>query len=404
MSPLFRRENKLISSIDQLDDLIAKREESQSKWQSAIRAVYQKIDGASTDEIKQTQQRLADMIRKTPLMLASILAVTSGAFIEKGADPDIPAEAVFQRMIEALKLATDFGNACLEKAKEQHTRGGSGDESDMVDYENNMLNVEECVEEQGKALAESMMKEALGWQALETFTMAALAIATRSAQQRNRVRADAEFMSALQQCPAESTLQNLRIALNLLENEEIIVLHPEQQRGYRIRINNIGINFELHTLLAGALIGDPAQGWLAGKKPDPRVVAAAKDSPFPAPGEPHYEQFPKAEGAFNLWNWQGLQPDGRLPDVHFQNGRAYSKYWIWNEGQPADIEPFEGTRVILLGPPPYNRSWNAGRFFRHINAELEVLEQLPEQQVKEWLTRIATAVQAEHHQGMSSGE
>lgn len=396
MSPLFRRDNNLISSIDQLDDFIAKREESQSKWHNAIRAVYQKIDGARPDEIKQAQQRLADMIRKTPLMLASILAVTSGAFIEKGADPDIPAEAVFQRTLEALRLATDFGKACLEKAKEQ---AASGNEE-----ENNELNIEECVEEQGKTLAESMMKEALGWQALQQFAMATIAIATHSAQQRNRVRADAEFMVALRECPADSTLECLRTALNILENEEIIVLHPEQQHGYRIRINNIGLNFELHTLLAGALIGDPAQGWLAGKKPDPRVVAAAKDSPFPAPGEPHYEQFPKAEGVFNLWNWQGLQPDGRLPDVHFQNGRAYSKYWIWNEGQPADIEPFEGTRVVLLGPPPYNRSWNTGRFFRQINAELEVLEKMSEQQVKEWLTRIATAVQAENHQGISSGE
>ncbi|GCE29808.1 hypothetical protein KDA_52920 [Dictyobacter alpinus] len=165
------------------------------------------------------------------------------------------------------------------------------------------------------------------------------------------------------------------------------MLHPESLHWYHIRISNIGLNFELHTLLADALIGDPKRGWLAGTRPDPRVVAAAKDGPFPLRDDHDYQNFPHAEGSFNLWNWRGLQPDGRLP-----SGFEKREQWIGNEGQPAEIEPFEGTRIILLGPLHYAQSWNAGRYFPQLKGELEVLEKLSEQQARQWLSGIATVV------------
>jgi hypothetical protein len=96
--------------------------------------------------------------------------------------------------------------------------------------------------------------------------------------------------------------------------------------------------------------------------------------------------FPPAVGAFNLWNWQGLLPDGSLP-----TGLNGKEHWIWNEGVPADVAPFEGQRVVLLGPSPYARTWNAGRFFPAMKGELEVLEILAPAQVQDWLSRIAAA-------------
>jgi len=385
MSPFFRRGTSLAKVVDRLAELIEKHEENGSTWQRAVEAVCKEAERATPEEVKQAQQRMAEMILEIPLTLASLFALGSGAIIEKGADVEIPAKAIFERTYEALMLATQFGKACLEQAKEHHAEDNQEDDSAN---ENDELEIEASVEEYGSSLTKKMVEEAGGWQALGSLSTAALAIVTRSSHQRTLVRSNAEFMKALQECPADSTLHCLRVALNLLENEKVIVLHPQLQRGYHIRINNLGLNFELHTLLADALIGDPAQGWLPGQRPDPRVVAAAKDGPFPMPGDRKSKHFPAAEGAFNLWNWRGLQPDGRLPD-----GYDHREQWIWNEGQPADIEPFEGTRIILLGPPPYRRHWNAGRFFPQINGELEVLEKLPEEQVRQWLTRITTAVE-----------
>jgi len=39
--------------------------------------------------------------------------------------------------------------------------------------------------------------------------------------------------------------------LAVRDAEELLVLHPGQGRGYRVRAGGIGDNFQLHTLLAG---------------------------------------------------------------------------------------------------------------------------------------------------------
>ena len=76
-------------------------------------------------------------------------------------------------------------------------------------------------------------------------------------------------------------------------------------------------------------------------------VAAARDGTV-------REDDPPARGAFHLWPWRGLT----LADL-----MSGSAHWIGNEGAPADIPPFEGMQIVLLGPPPYERSWNPGRKF-----------------------------------------
>ena len=84
-------------------------------------------------------------------------------------------------------------------------------------------------------------------------------------------------------------------------------------------------------------------------------------------------------------NWTGLQPDGTLIDGLAQDA---ADHWIWNEGCPADIVPFEGRRIVLLGPSPYSRHWRAGRQFSGMTGELEVERTLPAADVKAWLTRL----------------
>jgi len=95
---------------------------------------------------------------------------------------------------------------------------------------------------------------------------------------------------------------------------------------------------------------------------------------------------PTLTGAFNLWNWTGLQADGTLP----KPGSA-SDHWIWNEGVPADIVPFEGQRVVILGPPPYSRSWRGGLIFNGMIPELVVTEKLTKDEVRSWFRKLAAA-------------
>jgi hypothetical protein len=74
-------------------------------------------------------------------------------------------------------------------------------------------------------------------------------------------------------------------------------------------ISGIGDNFQLHTLLAATLIGDPARGLIPGTPPHPAWFAAATDGEMAPPGG--------IRGQFNLVDATGE--------------------WIWNEGRPADI-------------------------------------------------------------------
>jgi hypothetical protein len=91
---------------------------------------------------------------------------------------------------------------------------------------------------------------------------------------------------------------------------------------------------------------------------------------------------------WNLYTWQAIQADHTLPDPNDSGG---SKHWIWNEGVPADIPVFHGYRVILLGPASYPRSWQSQRVFGKLQAELRCEQKLTQEEVVQWLVRMAAA-------------
>lgn len=140
--------------------------------------------------------------------------------------------------------------------------------------------------------------------------------------------------------------------------DPLTVLHRPTGRGYRVVISGIGDNFQLHTLLAARLIGDEARGFLPGERPSAVEIAAATDGPDLTPAD-------GITGVFNLVD--------RFGD------------WIWNEGRPADIPRLEGERVVVLDPPPYLRSWNAGRVYPLMRPSLEVQRVLAAGEAERWL-------------------
>ena len=369
----------LSESVDHLMAVIEARSPDVPALQEAVRTIVQQSEQATQQERETALEHMTVLFSQVKLYPpAAIIALGCGALIEQGADPAIASAAILERTQEALQQAPAFGLACQNEA------GRHPGESDPQD-------IEACVNQYGQQLIQEMPEEARAWFALQPICTAALAVLMRLPYMRASISQDPTFLAALAECPATySSIDCVRDVLAVLDQEEVIVLHPALQRGYHIRISGIGTNFQLHTLLADALIGDPTQGWLPGKRPDLRVAAAAKNGPFPMPGEDDSD-FPSAEGAFNLWKWQGLQLGGTL-----REGQRNSQHWIWNEGKPGDIALFEGRRVILLGPPPYARWWNAGRFFPGMHGELEVLEHLSQTQVQEWLTsRFASRVPIE---------
>ena len=306
--------------------------------------------------------RLADLIVAAEPDRAAVVAVTCGFLVERGDDPLIALAPILDRLPAVLAGARDFADACRDAAKAspvQAEEDGGGD----------------VIEAYGERVAAARPREARDWIAVEGLALGAIAMLSRSPEGRHAARGREALLGHAQALAGDHGRAGfLAKMLQVLDDEELLVLHPGSGQGYRVVIRGVADNFQLHILLADALIGDAPKGWIPGKRPDPRIVAAAKDHPVdPSAGV--------AEGAFNLVGWRGLRPDKSLADDH--------AHWIWNEGIPADIPPFEGVRTILLGPPPYHRSWNAGRIFSGMPGELRVAEVLDPATARGWLGRIA---------------
>ena len=155
------------------------------------------------------------------------------------------------------------------------------------------------------------------------------------------------------------------------------VIHPEQRRGYRLLAEGVRNNFHLFTLLQGALIGDPAAGWLAGPEPNRELVDFAR-------GRAEHPQADSDQAVWTFSNWPAWL------------GREVSQlpgYWIWGEGSPRDILPFRGMPTVLLSPLAIGgRSWGIG-FCSPLHgahrAELRIVRHLDSAEVERLLAAIA---------------
>ena len=178
----------------------------------------------------------------------------------------------------------------------------------------------------------------------------------------------------------------LRLLLSVLDEEPLLVLHFPSRRGFRTRISGISSNFQLHTLLADALIERSRLRQFfsrAGKElgrpaPHPDVVAVCDGSGPQTIDRP-------SEGVWNLYQWRAIDATGNLPL------KVDPKLWIWGEGIPTDIERFGDSRVLILGPPAYAREWNTAREFAGLHASVRVEAPLTDSESKEWLRRFAGA-------------
>ncbi len=342
----------------------------QGLWRAATAA-----DAAARDR---TLTQLGELIATRDPRTAAKLSLFSGGLVEGGANPTLALGAILRRLPDVLISAKGFVDACAAAEKEAAPEGKKRDP----------------IAQHGKAVGERLPQESAAWDALEELCLGAIAMLSRAPQARKQVRTDADLLAKA----AAIRWQHGRVdflwkMLQVLDDEELIVLEPKLKLGYRVKIVGIADNFQLHTLLAGTVVGKAEDGWIPGivgtdnekEEPgrplNPAVVAIARDQPWG-------KKAPGVWSRLNLWTWQGLQPDGTLSDPAL---KGVQKDWVWNEGIPADIPPFEGVRVVLIGPSSYVRTWNGIRMFPGMAGDLRVLEKLDAAQVASWLQRIAAA-------------
>lgn len=306
----------------------------------AFALMQQMFGSAGDDEFRQAAPRLAAVLGEVPAGPRSVAAVIVGACVERGADPLPCAPAVFAVVRDAFESAAVF---C-----ERWVLDGDGE---LPDPGQNEL-TDEIIDLSG-------FDAAIAWWTLQQFQMAALAL-LNSREVRQQIDGKGDLLALVERADdaTEGAFKGLSYALRVLDDEPLIVLHRETRTGYALRITGIGDNFQLHTLLAGALIDGL---YVPGEGPSAEAVAVCRGAEGQAP----------TTGSFNL-----VAPDGG---------------WVWNEGTPSDIPLVDGVRLLVLDPPPYERGWPAGRYFPNMPGDLVLERVLGAQESAGWFARVADA-------------
>jgi hypothetical protein len=362
---------------------------------------------ARAEEREAALSRLIISLEHSHPQVAGLAAITGGALVEQGASPLTLGKALVERVPGILGDALRFTDRCVaELGLDQPSEEGEAEDDGDED--------EGSVRVAGKAIPEEVVERVFAddpvsvqaYGALDSWCYPAIACLTREPTLREAARQNPAFAEAairLNNLAESGGLSFLSKLLLVLDDEPLLVLHPESKKGFRCRMGGIADNFQLHTLLMDTLIApEPGGGrgfmakllgrggetmsglpdGLRGRRPDPASVAVAR-------GEGPQEGHGSVVGAWNLYNWTAVDPGSGM----FGDGPlAGMGHWIWNEGVPADITPFEGLRIVLLGAPAYERSWNSVRLFDALPAYVRVEEMLTPQGVEEWLARLAAAI------------
>ncbi|MEU2429981.1 hypothetical protein ABZ611_10755 [Streptomyces sp. NPDC007861] len=302
-----------------------------------LHAVYAK---AGDGEFREAGPRLAALLDDVPQGPRAMAAVITGACVERGADAAACAPGVLAGAQEAFAAAEAF---CARWAE---TGGG-----ELPDPENDALDDE--------VVARTGYEQAIGWWTLPQWEMASVAVLNAKAV-RQGSGGKAGLLARVERVAEASghEFKCLAYALRVLDDEPLVVLHRESGTGYAMRMSGLGDNFQLHTLLAGALI---AGGQVSGDAPSAREIAVCRDAPGQTP----------TTGVFNL-----VGADGG---------------WIWNEGTPSDIAVVDGVRLLVLDPPPYQRGWPAGRLFPGMHGDLVLERVLDAREAADWFAKVAPA-------------
>lgn len=342
-------------------------------WPAAHAALHAAMQHLTPEDAVVAAPRLAALAPRFGVGLGSMFAIYAGCCVELGAPKAECAPAILAGARDAVEAAADFRRRWAAAGFDPEELPDPDGEPDYGLLERlSAVGEDDPDAEEGDEVLDGLEAPDTGnpentvraieaWWSLEQWVTAALAVLADAGVRASLANPDG-FVEAVRDLEDERPdLRCLSSALLLLEEEPVIVLHRPTGTGYQVRISGVGDNFQLHTLLAHALIGG---GHIPGDAPEASWVAAATDAALTP--ELAAEQ---VVGAFNL-----VGPDGG---------------WIWNEGTPSDIPVVEGSRLLVLDPPPYKRSWNNVRFFPMIPGSLRLERVLGAEEAERWFALVS---------------
>lgn len=332
---------------------------SKEQFQAVAQELLEALPGTTAVEVDAVIAAMAEGIDVADPARASLVGLICGGLVERGGSPAGLAGPLIRRLGSILPQA----------------RGLLAAASATVPTE-----AEDAAEKIEAALARltaKMPAEAAAWSLLEQLFAPAYALFCHLPDARRRAAGLLPDLDALAGVhPRAHWLGRL---IRVLDNEPYLAIEPATASGIQGRMSGISENFQLNVLLMDVF---PQRGWFAKRRVSKTAASIAR-------GIGPQQTNEVLHGTWNLYTRRALQSDGTLPDPMQGAQGDVRKSWIWNEGVPADIPPFDGFRIILLGPPAYDRTWSAQRDFATLPAVLTVERQLSPTDVSQWLTRMA---------------
>jgi hypothetical protein len=289
---------------------------------------------------------------------AGVLAVQLGGLVEHGQDPGKLGEAMVARLPGDLAAARRFVVRLAE-------RDGTADPAHAAPT---ALQAAASVEPLGAA----------AWAALVMLVPAAMAAWTRHPASRRVAARDHQLVedaSSLSHCsPYGYYIAEL---LSAADGVELVVLSPEQRKGFVVELEVVRNIAHLQALLEDALVGDPADGWLDGPPIDPDIAAIARS-----------ERMIAREQSYAIhWNLQHRDGIRERPGIPNIPGISATLPF---EAKVGDLPPVNGRGVVLMRPAgPIKRGCGAGSFFAPIHdalrSRVHVRQVLDASEVDRWL-------------------
>ena len=303
----------------------------------------------------------------------ALLAITCGGLVEGGASALPTGTLLLQHVPKVLMAASRFINATLNRLPEDYEPDEELPEEELQAVGETMVPIELV-----RAQARRDPEGGAAFASVELWALPLIACLTRDRDLRAIARGTRKLNKRAY--AAVGYRGFLTIALDILDDEPLIVLHPSTEQGFELTISGVCSNFDLHVLLADRIGREGEQGPADGVP----VTRPSADAVRSAEGHDVGSK-PPVIGAWNLYDWRGIGPGGALPDP------SDSEFWIWNEGRPSDIPRLEEHRIVVLGPPAYERNWRATRTFAGLRASMTVDRVMSPEEVRAWIDRIGAA-------------
>lgn len=314
---------------------------------------------AGPEALAATLDALADDIgRDSPTLPSS--ALLAGALVERGGPVAGVAAALLPKLGAWVERSVSALELVLASQPAPEREDDLGDDGDLAWVD-------------AQLLADPTQPH---WHLLHELRAPCAALLGASPEWRHRLASLLPALTVLE--PYHEGAAWLRRLLAVLDDEPVVVLHVAERRGYRCRMSGIASNFDLFVLLVDALGGDTAEGWLDVPAPPPEAIACLCGGGPQNPGV-------NVECPWNVYTFEGLAEDRTLPEP---GDYSAAPSWVWGDGEPCEIPPFEGTRVLLLGPPSYPRMIGVERTFSTLRASLQA-EQLSGSDTAAYIERVA---------------